>query len=601
LKKVSRAKPQRRKALPRFEGFLCAFAFAFALCVKMFAQTQIRVIIAPSIERRKPSMVSSARQAIACILLIFSTALYARPQSPAEKGPTSTITGKITVKGKGVPGVAVSLGLIETSNSSTTRHRGVTDDEGNYRITNVLPGSYQVMIAAPAFASVDRLGTQKTIIVNKGEAVENIDFAFVRGGVITGRVTDSEGRPLIEEDVYVVPADREERHLYFGMANGRTDDRGIYRIFGLHPGRYRVAAGQDEEGGFGGMRGRVQYKRTFHPDTAEPSEATVIELKEGDEVANVDITVPVGRTISKYSASGRIVDGETGRPMADVPYGVQMFISPNSSSSMSNGAVSNREGEFKLTSLAPGKYAVFVESGPNREWRADPVHFEVTDQNVTGLIIKTTNGASASGLVVLEGTNDKAIYEKLIKGRLYGQVMNDTPDRGSSPSTSINPDGSFRLSGLQAGVLGFGFPDSRLRIVRIERDGVAYPQGVEIKESEQLTGLRLIFNYGNGTIRGVVKLEKGPPNGQFNISLRRLGENEGGPFISNHNEPPQVDARGQFVAEGLLPGTYEVSAAYAPEMRTPWRRTTQQVVVNNGTVTNVTLTIDPDAPVPSRP
>jgi len=284
-----------------------------------------------------------------------------------------------------------------------------------------------------------------------------------------------------------------------------------------------------------------------------------------------------------------------------VPYGVQMFIDPNSSSSMTNGAVSNSEGEFKLPNLAPGKYAVFVESAPNREWRADPVHFEVTDQNVTGLIIKTTKGASASGLVVLEGTNDKAIYEKLIKGRLYAQVRNDTPDQGSSPSTSINPDGSFRIGGLPAGILGFGFPDGRLKIVRIERDGVAYPQGVEIKESEQLTGLRLILNYGNGTIRGVVKVEKGPPNGHINVSLRRLGENEGGSFVSNHNESPQLDARGQFVAEGLLPGTYEVSAAYAPDMRTPWRRATQQVVVSNGAVTNVTLTIDPDAPVPSRP
>lgn len=544
----------------------------------------------------------SSRQAISCILLIFSAFIYARSQGAAEKALTSTITGKVTVKGKGVPGIGVSLTMIDTtSHPSAMRHRGVTDDEGNYRLTNVPPGNYVVMIGAPGYATVDRSVSQKTVIVSKGETVENVDFSLVRGGVVTGKVTDSDGRPLIEEDVFLLPASLETRQLYYRMANGRTDDRGIYRIFGVYPGNYKVAAGQDESDGFGGMRGRALYKRTYYPDAAEASGATVIEVKEGGEVTNVDITV--GRSISKYFASGRIVDGETGRPLADVPYGVQMFVDANNSSSMTNGAASNSEGEFKLHNLAPGKYAVFIEPPANSDWRADAVHFEVTDQNVTGLTIKTVKGASASGVIVLEGTNDKALYAKFIKGQLYAHVMSDQPDRSSSPSTKINPDGSFRIGGLQPGVLYFGFyPSDNFKIARIERDGLAYPRGVEIKESEQLTGLRLVVSYANGIIRGVVKLEKGtpPPDAQFNLSLRKLGESDG-PFPSNYIEPPPIDARGQFVAAGLLPGTYEVTVAYAPNLNTPWRRATQQVVVSNGAAANITLTIDPDAPVPSRP
>lgn len=546
-------------------------------------------------------MVSSARQAIACILLVFSAFIYARPQSTAEKGLTSTLTGKVTVKDKGVPGVAVSLTLLQPSNAHGTRHRGVTDDEGNYRISNVPPGNYAVRISAPAFATADHAQIQKTIIVNKGETVENIDFTLMRGGVITGKVTDSDGRPLIEEEVYVFRADVQSRQIYYGRANGRTDDRGIYRIFGLLPGSYRVAAGQGEHDGFGGMRGIAGYTRRFHPDAAEESNATVIELKEGGEATNVDITVE--RAIPKYSASGRIIDGETGQPLVDVSYGVQMFVGRNSSS-MTSGAASNSEGEFKLHNLAPGKYAVFFETPPNSEWRADPIHFKVTDQDVTGLTVKTARGASASGVLVLEGTDDKALYAKLIKGRLFANVMtNDRIDRGSTPAASINPDGSFRVGGLRAGILNFVFfYGSPLKIVRIERDGVAYTQGVEIKDQEQITGLRLIVNYANGTIRGVVKLEKGtPPNGHFNITLRRLGENDGGPIISDFNDSPHIDARGQFVAEGLLPGTYEVSASYGTDMNTPSRWTKQQVVVNNGAVTNITLTIDADAPVVARP
>ncbi|HEX5884489.1 MAG TPA: hypothetical protein VFY67_08075, partial [Pyrinomonadaceae bacterium] len=155
---------------------------------------------------------------------------------------------------------------------------------------------------------------------------------------------------------------------------------------------------------------------------------------------------------------------------------------------------------------------------------------------------------------------------------------------------------------LQAGtlILGVSYGNS-FRVVRLERDGVVYSQGVEIKEAEQVTGLRVIVSETNGTIRGVVKLEKGTASGHFRIAVRRLSENEAGPFSFGSGDSPEIDTRGQFVAEGLLPGTYEITAAYAPDMRTPWRRTKQQVVVTNGTVTNVTLTIDPDAPVPPRP
>ncbi len=538
-------------------------------------------------------MVSSARQAIACILLMFGSVIYARAQTAADKTSTASISGKVTLNGKGVSRAGVSLTLREPTTVYSTRHRVVTDDEGNYRITNVPPGSYLVMIAAPAFAMADESGGPKAILVSKGETVDNVDFALRRGAVITGRVTDSDGRPLIEENVHVLPVMDTRRPVYHRIRFGRTDDRGIYRIFGLPPGNYRVAVGQ-EEGDFG-ERQRAGYKRTFHPDTPEAAQGTVIELKEGGEATNVDITV--GRPVVKYFASGRIIDGETGKAVANVPYAVQMYVSANSTSSMSNGAVSDSDGVFKLEGLVPGKYAVFLEPPPNSGLRADYLRFEISDHDVTGLIVKTSKGGSASGVVVLEGTTDKAVYDKLIKGQLYAFVENASTVRSSTPTTTINPDGSFHVAGLAAGLLTFGLSSrDRLQIVRTERDGVVYPRGVEIKESEQLTGLRLVVNQANGTLRGVVKFENGTPSpdGHLNVSLKRLTEDVGPSFGSDN---PQLDARGQFFADGLVPGTYEVTAAYAPDVRTPWRRTTQQVGITNGVVTNITLTIDLNAPL----
>ena len=146
-------------------------------------------------------MVPSARQAIACILLVFGAAIFIRSQTVPAKGPTATISGKVTLKsnGKGLPGIVVGLRLMESSNQRTARQKTVTDEQGNYRLSNVPPGNYEVVAVAPVFIGED--GRSKTLLITKDETIENIDFTLVRGGVITGRVTDSDGHPIVEEEV----------------------------------------------------------------------------------------------------------------------------------------------------------------------------------------------------------------------------------------------------------------------------------------------------------------------------------------------------------------------------------------------------------------
>lgn len=537
-------------------------------------------------------MASSARQAIACIFLIFAIVTNARSQNGPEKRPGATFTGKITIKGKGAPRIAVGLLLIDDSMHRSTRYRAITDDEGNYRITNVGPGKYRIVVVAPGFI-VPASYTDKTFLITKNETVETVDFALMRGGVITGRVTDSSGRPVIEEEISIAPVEPGQQYTGFSQQR-RTDDRGIYRIIGVSPGKYRVAAGQPEHD-FGARAGG--YSQTFHPAEADASKATIIEVTEGGVTANVDITLP--DPIVYYSAFGRIIDGDTGQPLANISYGVQKF-GDRFTSSLTTSAVSNKDGEFKLENLSQGKYAVFAEVPPDSDYRIDSVQFDVIDQDVTGLIVKTTRGASLSGTLVLEGIDDKTVHEKLREVRVSTYSATDTYTRTSTQSGTVNADGSFRIGGLRAGVVNFGLGMKRLQIVRVERAGAVQPQGVEVKDREQVSGLRLIANYANASIQGVVKLDTGslPANALAQVSVKRLGELPS-PF-SNSGGSAQVDAHGQFLIEELLPGTYEVMAVYATDPRSNWRRATQQVVVTSGAVANVTLTIDTTAN-PGRP
>ena len=142
-------------------------------------------------------MVSSARQAVTCILLIFSSTLCAHSQTTPAKTSTASISGKVTIKGKAAGGIVVGAHLVESYNYPHSRYKAVTDDQGNYKIVNIPPGQYQVVAVAPVYISDDQWRV-KTILISKDETIENVDIALVRGGVITGKVNAVRGRSEAE-------------------------------------------------------------------------------------------------------------------------------------------------------------------------------------------------------------------------------------------------------------------------------------------------------------------------------------------------------------------------------------------------------------------
>ncbi|HEV7844556.1 MAG TPA: carboxypeptidase-like regulatory domain-containing protein, partial [Pyrinomonadaceae bacterium] len=267
-----------------------------------------------------------SRAALHALLLGTILSAATTPAQNPQKQATGIITGRVTLGEKAAANISVALMPSERTMERAAIAKATTDYEGRYRLSNIPAGRYSVVAIAPAFVGpTDGMYGEpgKTVTISEGETVEKIDFALTRGGVITGRVTDSEGAPVIGERVQLNQQQGQSRWNNFSSFNPfmfETDDRGIYRIYGIPAGRYTVSIGDAGEGGAirFGFGGRGYYKRTFHPNVTEEAKATVIELAEGGEAASVDITV--GGKSKSFVATGRVVD-ENGKPVAGVRIG----------------------------------------------------------------------------------------------------------------------------------------------------------------------------------------------------------------------------------------------------------------------------------------
>lgn len=551
-------------------------------------------------------------RAIISALLLCCACFCPRANSqtgPAKTDLAATVSGKITLKGKPAPGVVVGLRSSEPAQFDPIL-KATSDQDGRYRITDVPAGTYLIAPVAPAFVlSEVNNSIGQTLIINKSDNIEGIDFDLIRGGVITGKITDADGHPIVEEGVNLLSADYPRSGPSYHIPGSfQTDDRGIYRIFGIRPGRYKVSVGQESlYRGVG--RGRRSLPITFYPDTHEAAKAAVIEIGEGTETTRIDITL--GRALEGFAVSGRVVDGETGKPVSNVAINLSKIVIIDAHNTSGYGGPtdvrSNVEGAFRLDKLPAGRYSISIEPQPESDLRAEPVTVDVIDQDVTGLLIKTATGASLSGTVMLEGSRGPNTVGMQAPAWITVYLRNDSLGFSSNQPSRIKPDGSFRIGGLLAGNVTFSVGSwgptgnaKPITISRVERDGVVQANGIQVQTGEHLSGIRIVAAYSSGSIRGVVKVENGtlPASGHLIITLSKVGDT---------NTPPgggtAADARGHFLIEGLAAGTYELTVfAFIPEWRQRRPTTKQLVTVADGAATDVVITIDlTPPPVPLKP
>ena len=527
----------------------------------------------------------------------------------ASKTGTATVSGRVTLNGEPARGVSVVMQpqrqLYPPPPSIVQNAK--TDENGRFRFTGVAAGIYFIAANAPGFSSSSDNGfgpRNKGVNVSEGENVEDIEIELKRGGVITGRVTDVQGRPLTDEHVEITLINKDgTRQRSYNSINNEMyiiDDRGVYRVYGLPEGRYLVSVGYAPMVGMMTTRtDRAFYPSTYHPDATDESRAKVIEVTEGSETTGVDIVVGIKRT---HDIAGRVVNADTGQPVAGVElaYGPVMDNGLLLAGFLSKGDRSDAKGEFLLATNYPGKYAVSVGGGPEIDFYSEAAICDASEGDVDGVEIKVRQGASISGAVVIEGTNDPAVLSKLSLIQLYTRTRSNqlaSPGKG----IKVNADGRFHIRGLQPGKVDISMnmtPALKgLSSLRIELNGAPQRDGIELDPGEHTGNVRFVVGYGTGVVRGQVKVIGGELPQDFILTAFATRTDD----QASIGQRSQIDGRGQFMIEGLTPGEYElrmsVISSASMDRRVPKlgpliTKVKERVVVSNGGEARATLIVD---------
>jgi len=183
------------------------------------------------------------------LLVLCLSAISSFAQAPPANNATAKVSGRITIEGQPVLGVQVLFIKDDGQNviSGLKPASAKTNADGTYEIENLSAGSYHVAVYAPSYLIEGEMpyGYGKAVNIGKGDQIDDLDFSLRRGGVITGKVTDEYGKPVIAEGVGAFRLDQQGKRdntAATQMLRWQTDDRGVYRIFGLQPGDYLISA-----------------------------------------------------------------------------------------------------------------------------------------------------------------------------------------------------------------------------------------------------------------------------------------------------------------------------------------------------------------------
>jgi Carboxypeptidase regulatory-like domain len=288
------------------------------------------------------------------------------------------------------------------------------DDKGNFDLRDIPAGRYSLIAERDGYLATSvclkgALRMPPVFSIGAGQSIRNLTFRLRPWAVITGKIRFEDGDPAVR---VAVAAYREYhvrgRHGYSIMASAATDDHGEYRMHGLQPGSYLVAAIYERAAGQPGYREQARvdedgkelpafgYTTTFFPNTVKLSEAVGVRLDYGRESGGIDIFL---RPIRKVKIQGVVISGRSGAKITNASIFLDRMDAHNNGVVPAPAAArfDQRTSAFEIKDVTPGLYLMRVEGADDGVTLSTRVPLTVPEQDIESveLLIKPQRRAAA--------------------------------------------------------------------------------------------------------------------------------------------------------------------------------------------------------------
>jgi hypothetical protein len=514
-------------------------------------------------------------------LLVISAPWTAAAQETRPKRE-GMISGRV-VADDGQPMGSVEVIAIGVSKSPIAGGMQMTscDAEGNFKMTGLSHGVYSIVAQAPGYVSVQDLS-------RKYRVGESVIIRMARGGVITGRVTDEFGEPVVGVPVSADRVadsegkpDKSAPTMSEMYSSRTTDDRGVYRIYGLEAGAYVVGVNVASPI-FAGMGRTSREPPTYHPSSPRGA-AVEVNLRGAEEVSGVDIRARGGRgrsisgTVSGETQGEGLING-----VAVMLYGAADKHIAGATTLIGGQIFSLRgveDGEYELMATRFSESMDFALSAPRR--------VAVRGADLNGIELKLLKLGSVSGRVVIEAPKAECkaasdqfkVEETLIELKrddrapgVFASGLFPMEAGGYLGGATPEKDGGFSVKNLEAGRyrIDADLPDENWYVRAITQAATPNPvdvarAGVALKQGEKISGIEMIIAQGAAILSGRVVPSREGAQLPKRLRVHLVpAETAAADDLIRYAESP-VKGDGSFELKHVAPGKYLLHARQASE------------------------------------
>jgi hypothetical protein len=418
------------------------------------------------------------RNRLTVTLVLLAPLLLSAQQPPrdtrrAASAGTATIAG-VVVSDEASPRPLRRARVMLGGAALPIGRTAITHDDGTFAFGGLPAGRYTLGAAKEGYVGIGygatRPGRRGSPIILRERESLRLTVGLPRGSVITGIVTTPDGQPAAGltvsalENRYDTRAG-ERRLTAVSRTQAQTDDRGVYRIYGLAAGEYAVsahvrsAAGVPSEmqalsaadiqralaGQSAPPRRTVTFAPVFFPGTPVASQAAMVTLGKGEERTGVDIVFQAaptarieGAVLSPHAGGVNVsLSSRTTTQKPGIPTGVsvQKRVDP--------------DGRFVFDGVPPGHYTLSASSWippavpESSLWASTEV--SVNGDDVSGVLLSLAPGLRLAGRVVFDGADPPA--GNALR-RSVSLTISGTTLRMGIPPLEIDADGTFVVEGI---------------------------------------------------------------------------------------------------------------------------------------------------------